>query len=88
LEKRRQFLWEAFQGKSFSFEEAAALLKEKVEASEEQTNVILSELRKKGWLKAEFHPDDARKRIYTMESTDKMLSEKTLHGCLRIFRWH
>ncbi|OGF64333.1 MAG: restriction endonuclease subunit M [Candidatus Fischerbacteria bacterium RBG_13_37_8] len=75
LEKRRQFLWEAFQGKSFSFEEAAALLKEKMQSSDEQTNVILSELRKKGWLKAEFHPDDARKRIYTMESADKVMAE-------------
>jgi type I restriction enzyme M protein len=43
--------------------------------SEEQINVILSELRKKGWLEVEFDPEDARKRIYKLKNMGEIISD-------------
>ncbi|MEW6457008.1 MAG: type I restriction-modification system subunit M [Acidobacteriota bacterium] len=75
LEKRYGMLVEAFKDSLFRFEEAEKILKEKLQDSEEQVNVILSELRKRDWLKVELDPKDARKRIYTLISREKILSE-------------
>jgi len=76
LDKRYEILWEAFQSSPFRVEDAARVLKEKLEDSEEQINVILSELRKAGVLKVEFDPIDARKRIYRLKSREQVISEK------------
>jgi len=76
LDKRYEILWEAFCSSPFRVEDAAAVLKEKIDDSEEQINVILSELRKKGMLKVEFDPIDARKRIYQLKSKKQIISEK------------
>ncbi len=76
LDKRYEILWEAFQSSSFRVEDAAAVLKEKIDDSEEQVNVVLSELRKRGMLKVEFDPTDARKRIYQLQSKQQIISEK------------
>ncbi len=75
LEKRYRVLWEASHESPFRFEDAAKILKEKIHDSEEQINVILSELRKKGWLEVEFDPEDARKRIYKLKSNEEIISE-------------
>jgi len=75
LEKRHKLLWEAFRKSPFRFEDAFKNLKEKLQDSEEQINVILSELRKRGWLGVEFDPDDARKRVYKLKSSEEMISE-------------
>ena len=75
LEKRYRTLSEAFRESTFRFEDASKILKEKMQGGEEQVNVILSELRKKGWLKVEFDPEDARKRIYKLKSSEEMISE-------------
>ncbi|MDI7259308.1 MAG: type I restriction-modification system subunit M [Thermodesulfobacteriota bacterium] len=75
LEKRYRTLWETFRESPFRFEDASKILKEKMQGGEEQVNVILSELRKKGWLEVEFHPEDARKRIYKLKSSEEMISE-------------
>jgi len=76
LNKRYEILWGAFHSSPFRLEEASAILKEKIDDSEEQINVILSELRKKGLLKVEFDPTDARKRIYQLQSKKQIISEK------------
>ncbi len=76
LDKRYEILWEAFHSSPFRVEDAAAVLKEKIDDSEEQINVILSELRKEGMLKVEFDPTDARKRIYQLQSKKQIISEK------------
>ena len=60
LDKRYEILWEAFHSSPFRFEEASTILKEKIDDSEEQINVVLSELRKKGMLKVEFDPNDVQ----------------------------
>ena len=75
LEKRYKTLRDAFNESTFRFEDASKILKEKMQGSEEQINVILSELRKKGWLEVEFHPEDARKRIYKLKSSEEIISE-------------
>jgi len=75
LEKRYRVLWEACHESPFRFEDASKILKEKMRDTEEQINVILSELRKKGWLEVEFDPEDARKRIYKLKSNEEIISE-------------
>ncbi|MGH7908744.1 MAG: hypothetical protein ACRENW_02715 [Thermodesulfobacteriota bacterium] len=75
LERRYNFLWEKYQDGNFRFEDAAKILKDKIQDSEDQINVFLSELRKKGLLKVEFNPEDARKRIYKLESRDRLITE-------------
>ncbi|HPD61393.1 MAG TPA: class I SAM-dependent DNA methyltransferase, partial [Thermodesulfobacteriota bacterium] len=75
LGKRYKILSETFQESPFRFEEAAKVLKEKLRDSEDQVNVFLSELRKKGWLSVEFDPDDARKRIYKLKSSEEIIAE-------------
>jgi len=75
LEKRHKVLWEAFRESPFRFDGAFKILREKMQDGEEQVNVILSELRKKSWLEVEFDPEDARKRIYKLKSSEEMISE-------------
>lgn len=75
LEKRHKYLWEAVQGSPFRFEDAAKILKEKMQDSENQINVFLSELRKRGWLEVETDKDDARKKIYKLISREEIISE-------------
>jgi len=75
LEKRHDTLWEVFRHSPFRFEEGATILKEKNQDSEDQVNVFLAELRKKGWLTVEFDLEDTRKRIYKLKSKDEIISE-------------
>ncbi len=75
LEKRHKFLWDAFHDSPFHFEDAAKILKEKMQDSENQINVFLSELRKRGWLEVEPDKDDARKKIYKLISKEEIISE-------------
>jgi len=76
LDKRYEILWESFQSSPFRVEDAATVLEEKIDDSQEQINVVLSELRKKGMLKVEFDPTDARKRIYQLQSKKQIIFEK------------
>jgi len=75
LEKRHKILWTSYNDSPFHFEDAARVLKEKIKDSEGQINVFLSELRKRGWLQVEFDPEDARKRIYKLKSSEEIISE-------------
>jgi type I restriction enzyme M protein len=75
LGKRYRILLESCHDPVFRFEDAARVLKDKMKDSEEQINVILSELRKKGWLEVRFDPEDARKRIYKLKSHEEIITE-------------
>lgn len=75
LEKRYEILFDTYQNNSFRFEEATEVLKKVFQDSENQINVFLSELRKRGWLTVSFDPKDARKRIYRLESKEKIISQ-------------
>lgn len=75
LEKRYVILWEKYNTSQFRFDDASNLLQEKMQDSENQINVFLSELRKKGFLEVAFDPDDARKRLYTLKSRESVITE-------------
>ena len=75
LERRYEKLWDAFQDLSFRFDDASKILKDKMKDSEDQINVILSVLRKRGRIEVDFDPDDARKRIYKLRSAEEIISE-------------
>ena len=75
LEKRYKTLWDEYNDSSFRFEDAAKILKEKMQDSENQINVFLSELRKRNWLRVKFDPNDARKRIYNLETSETIVSQ-------------
>jgi type I restriction enzyme M protein len=75
IEKRYKELWDSYQDSPFRFEDAADVLRKKMKDSEEQINVILSELRKGGWLNVNFDPEDARRRIYTLKSSEEVITQ-------------
>jgi type I restriction enzyme M protein len=75
LEKRHKILWETFAAAAFRFDDAAKVLKDKMHDSENQINVFLSELRKRGWIEVETDKDDARKKIYRIISKEEIISE-------------
>ena len=76
LNTRYEILWREFNNRDFRFEEAKKLLEENFDSDADQTNVVLSELRKSGLLKVEFDPNDARKKVYTLKSRTQIISEK------------
>jgi type I restriction enzyme M protein len=75
LETRRSALWKAFEEKQFSRSDAVAVLREKLRDDEKSVNVVLSELRRAGWLETQVDPTDARKKIYKLKSTKEILME-------------
>ncbi|MGH7791737.1 MAG: type I restriction-modification system subunit M N-terminal domain-containing protein, partial [Thermodesulfobacteriota bacterium] len=80
LDKRYAVLWEGYRDSPFRFEDAVDILKKHFRDSEDQISVFLSELRKKGLVKVDFDSEDARKRIYKLESRVKKISEKILQN--------
>lgn len=70
LMKRYAKMWKKFQSKPFGYEDVSVLLNEK-----ESISVMLSELRKAGWLEAKLNPEDTRKRIYFLRRPDKVINE-------------
>ncbi|MBW2031019.1 MAG: SAM-dependent DNA methyltransferase [Deltaproteobacteria bacterium] len=75
LKSRVESLWEAFGERSFRFSDAVRILAEKHQDPPNQVNVILSELRKRGRLKVELDPHDARERIYQLISPKAVIQE-------------
>ena len=75
LKKRFDALWKAFQDNPFRFEEAVRVLEEELHDSENQVNVFLAELRKRGWLNVKPDPEDARKKIYSLKSEQEIISQ-------------
>jgi type I restriction enzyme M protein len=75
LEKRYSILWEKYNTSQFRSEDASKLLQKKMHDSENQINVFLSELRKRGFLEVAFDPNDARKRLYTLKSKESVITE-------------
>jgi len=61
-------LWSSFKSKEFTHEQASKILKEK---DPNLVSVILSYLRKYGWLSTKLHPIDTRKRIYQLKSPEQ-----------------
>ena len=61
--ERYSLLWIAFEEKEFEHDDAAKILKEEKEGL---VSAVLSELKKHGWLLVKLHPDDSRRRIYSL----------------------
>jgi type I restriction enzyme M protein len=80
IDRRYDILWEAFGDKTFRFEDAAKLLKEKNKDTEEQVPVFLSQLRKAGFLSAESDARDARQKLYRLHSREAKIAEKLGRG--------
>ena len=81
LFKRYIYLSKEFQNKPFTLQEAQKQLKKnKINDSKEILRLILSELRKAGWLKAILDEEDARKRQYQLIALqpiiDKYIEER------------
>ncbi|KKW19086.1 MAG: hypothetical protein UY63_C0022G0005 [Parcubacteria group bacterium GW2011_GWA2_51_10] len=68
--QRYAILFRKYKDKEFTFKEAMTAIKEddKVYAS-----MVLSELRKAGWLEIKINPDDARRRIYTLIMPEEVM---------------
>jgi type I restriction enzyme M protein len=80
IDRRYDILWEAFGDKTFRFEDAAKVLKEKNKDTEEQVPVFLSQLRKAGFLSAESDARDARQKLYCLHSREAKIAEKLGRG--------
>lgn len=81
LVKRYMKLWDKFNDKDFSFEEAQKALKE----DNKFLSVVLSEMKKEGWLTLELDPEDARKRFYKLLSLEEVMN-KTAEKAVGIFK--
>nr|APG80655.1 hypothetical protein [Candidatus Parvarchaeum acidiphilum ARMAN-4] len=81
LVKRYMKLWSKFKDKSFSFEDAKSTLKE----DGKFISVVLSEMKKEGWLSLELDPEDARKRLYKLNSLEEVM-KKTAEKAIGIFK--
>ncbi len=63
LMQRYAILFRKYKNKEFTFQEAMKTIKENDKI---YMSMVLSELRKAGWLEIKINPDDARKRIYKL----------------------
>jgi len=72
LTYRYSLLWKSFKNKEFDYDEAVKILKEQ---KERLVSVILSELKKHGWLTIKLDSEDSRKRIYTLKSPEESIKE-------------
>ena len=69
LMQRYSLLWVKFKDKEFSHEQATKTLPD----GERMVSVILSEMRKAGWLEMKLDPNDARKRLYRLKDPENMI---------------
>lgn len=65
-------LWNKFKIQEFNYEDASNILKEK---NGNLVSVVLSQIRKSGWLVIKLHPVDSRKRIYQLKNPEKAVME-------------
>jgi len=78
--RRYEILWEAFNGSTFRFEDAAKVLMDKNKDAWEQVPVFLSELRKAGLLLVESDVRDARQKLYRLQSRNEAFRETLGRG--------
>ena len=81
LVKRYIKLWDKFKDKDFSFEDAKKTLKEDYKF----LSVVLSEMKKGGWLTLKLDPEDARKRLYRLIPLEEVM-KKTAEKAVNIFK--
>ena len=69
---RYSVLWKSLGKEIFFHNTAVKILNENKEA---RISVILSELKKHGWLTINLDPGDSRKRIYKLKSPEEAVNE-------------
>lgn len=69
---RYSLLWKAFKIKEFEYDDACKMLQEREQGL---VSIILSELKKHGWLSLKIHPEDSRKRIYQLKNPEEATEE-------------
>ena len=72
LMERYSVLWKKFGENEFEHDDASKLLKEE---KDRLVSVVLSDLKKHGWLTVKLHPDDSRKRIYKLKNPENAIRE-------------
>jgi DNA-binding HxlR family transcriptional regulator len=72
LANRYSVLWKECRERKFTFEEAQKMLRER---DQKTLSVVLSDLRKYGWLTAELDPNTSRKRLYRLKSPQVVIDE-------------
>ena len=68
--KRYSKLWKKFKDKEFDHGQASKALND-----DKMTSIILSDLKKAGWLEIKLHPEDSRKRIYKLKNPEDAITE-------------
>ena len=64
-------LWNKYDSKDFSHNNACTLLKQKKGV----VSVLLSDMKKAGWIEVKLDPHDSRKRTYLLKSPSKAIKE-------------
>ena len=73
---RYLLLWKKFDTSKFDTAQALDVLQHMPKPDTKSiVALLLSELRKAGWLRTEFNPQDARKRIYTLNNFETVFGE-------------
>ncbi|MFW6014510.1 MAG: N-6 DNA methylase [Candidatus Nanoarchaeia archaeon] len=75
LEKRHELLWNELGEQEVSGEKIKSVLKDKGNVSEDSIAVILSELKKNGFIETKLDPKDSRKRIYSVKNPKTLIRE-------------
>lgn len=68
--KKYSILWRTFKDEEFNHDQASEALHE-----EKMTSIILSDLKRAGWLDIKLHPRDSRKRIYSLKHPEQAILE-------------
>ena len=72
LMHRYVILWRSFHTAEFSHDDAAYALEE---SNPMLTSVILSGLKRAGWLMMRLDPADSRKRLYSVKTPERAINE-------------
>jgi hypothetical protein len=67
--QRYSKLWQKCREKEFEHEQAVQVVGQK------HASIILSHLKKNGWMTISLHPEDSRKRIYLLKSPAQAVEE-------------
>lgn len=68
-------LWDQFNTKAFDHESSANVVD-----NQKMISIILSKLRKAGWLEVKLDPNDSRKRIYHLRDPTKIIEDMQTAG--------
>lgn len=76
LTRRYAQLWKKLKDKKFHYKDAKEVLREK---DDKTLSAVLSEIKRDGWLEVEINPEDTRKRVYRLKSSEKIMEEIAEH---------